>query len=102
VGELLESYELPLTECRTGETGEIVSLDIDTGLITRLRELGLVPGAFVRIARGGSPLIVEVGHARLCLRGEETAGVMLRIPLCPEGYPALLGAGLAFGQTDLA
>ena len=81
----LDSLELPLTECEAGEEGEVVSLDTQTAPAARLRELGLVPGARVRVARGGSPLIVEVGAARLCLRGEEAARVRMRIGLFPEG-----------------
>ena len=101
MGERFDDLELPLTECEAGEIGEVVSLDADTGLGARLRELGLVPGAYVRVARNGSPMIVEVGNARLCLRGEEASGVMVRISLCPGEVPAMAGAGLIPEPTDL-
>jgi Fe2+ transport system protein FeoA len=87
----VDVIDLPLTECEAGEEGEVVTLDTDAGLGARLRELGLVPGASVRVARSGSPMIVEVGSARLCLRGEEASHVRVRIALCPGGIPALAG-----------
>lgn len=101
MGERFDSFELPLTECDAGEEGQVVSLDIDTGLGARLRELGLVPGASVRVVRGGLPLIVEVGNARLCLRGEDVSGVMIRVSIRPVEAAALAGAGLNLSGTDL-
>lgn len=97
----LNSLELPLTECEAGEEGEIVSLDTQSSLAARLRELGLVPGARVRVARGGSPLIVEVGAARLCLRGEEAEQVRMRIGLFPDGASEISDLELAFDRRDM-
>ncbi len=94
VGERVVDFELPLTECEAGEEGEVVSLDADTGLGARLRELGLVPGAYVRAVRVGSPMIVEVGNARFCLRGDEASHVQVRILPSSDVPSALAGLGL--------
>lgn len=94
VRERFVGFELPLTECEAGEEVEVVSLDADTGLGARLRELGLVPGVFVRAVRVGSPMIVEVGNARFCLRGEEASHVQVRISPCSDVPTAFAGFGL--------
>lgn len=91
VGDSLDVFELPLNECEAGEEGIVVALDTDAGLASRLRELGLVPGAVIRIARTGSPMIVEVGNSRFCLRGEEASRVVVRIALGPGAIPAMAG-----------
>ena len=94
MSDVLESFESPLSECQSGEDGEIVSVDTDSALAGRLRELGIVPGARIRVSRAGSPLIVEVGSARLCLRGEEAARVRMRVILFPEAATALCGMAM--------
>lgn len=71
--------ELPLSACRSGECGEIVQIDGDGATLRRLREMGIEPGAMVRIARAGSPVILHVHGARLCLRGELADAVFLRV-----------------------
>ena len=68
-----------MTECAVGEDAEIVDVPDDTALAARLRELGMVPGAWVRMARQGPPVIVRLGDTRLCLRGEEAANVTVRV-----------------------
>lgn len=95
MGDRFDFFELPLTECEAGEEGRVTALDTDDGLASRLRELGLVPGAMVRVARTGSPMIVEVGNSRLCLRGAEASRVTVRISLDPGMVPAM--AGVEFG-----
>ena len=71
--------DLPLSACRSGECGEIVQVDGDGATLRRLRELGIEPGAEVRIARAGSPVIVHIHGARLCLRGDLADAVLLRV-----------------------
>lgn len=71
--------ELPLSACRSGECGEIVQVDGDGATLRRLREMGIEPGVMIRIARAGSPVILHVHGARLCLRGELADAVLLRV-----------------------
>lgn len=77
-------FGLPLTDCCSGEEVEVVEMTADTALCARLRELGMVPGASIRVARAGSPMILEVGESRFCLRGEDAARVTVRVPLPDE------------------
>ncbi|MFA6244260.1 MAG: FeoA family protein [Candidatus Hydrogenedentales bacterium] len=79
-----DPFNLPLTECNAGEEVEVVELTADTALSARLRELGVMPGAPVRVARAGSPMILEVGESRFCLRGEDAARVTVRPQLPAE------------------
>jgi Fe2+ transport system protein FeoA len=72
--------ELALTDCAAGEEVELVETGVDGGLAVRLREMGLMAGAVVRVARQGSPMILEIGEARVCLRGEEAACITVRVP----------------------
>lgn len=100
MSEVSESFESPLSECQTGEEGVVASVDADTAVAARIRELGLVPGARIRVARAGSPLIVEVGSARLCLRGEEASRVLMRVCLFPEA--AHMVGGMAMERQGLS
>ncbi|MCL4216593.1 MAG: FeoA domain-containing protein [Candidatus Hydrogenedentes bacterium] len=67
----------PLTSCRCFEKLEIVSVDGDSDISSRLGEIGCVPGAQIEVLRGGSPMIVRIGDARYCLRGYEAGLVMV-------------------------
>lgn len=67
----------PLTACRRFEKLEIVSVDGDSDISSRLGEIGCVPGARIEVLRGGSPMIVRIGDARYCLRGYEAGLVMV-------------------------
>ncbi len=72
-------FECPLTACAAGEDVQIVELLVETGLSTRLRELGLVTGAGVRVVSTGSPMILSIGETRLCLRGAEADSIFVRV-----------------------
>lgn len=54
-------------------------MDGDTAWAARLRELGFENGRWVRVARGGSPLLVEIGAARFAVRAEEADHVSIRL-----------------------
>ncbi|GMV99781.1 MAG: hypothetical protein AMXMBFR84_09200 [Candidatus Hydrogenedentota bacterium] len=74
----MHDSERTLTECQTGDEVDIVRYATETPLCGRLRELGLSPGHVVRVARAGSPMIVEVGASRLCLRGADASQLVVR------------------------
>lgn len=59
---------LPLTTWLKGEEGTIETIEGPYRLALRLREVGAVPGASVRVLRTGCPLIIQVGTSRFCLR----------------------------------
>ena len=58
----------PLTFWLKGEEGTIDVIEGSNRLALRLREVGAVPGAPVRILRTGCPIIIQVGTSRFCLR----------------------------------
>jgi Fe2+ transport system protein FeoA len=68
----------PLAALRRNEEA-VIHRDSDGGpLDARLRELGLLPGARVRMIASGSPCILLVaGSTRLCLRGDEADSIMV-------------------------
>lgn len=59
---------MPLTAWITGQEGVIEAIEGSNRLALRLREVGAVPGALVRILRTGCPVIIQVGTSRFCLR----------------------------------
>lgn len=69
---------LPLEYLRPGEWAEVCELDGEPDWVGRLGELGLRVGCRVRMVRGGSPCLLEVGGGRLSLRGEQVARVLVR------------------------
>jgi Fe2+ transport system protein FeoA len=56
---------------------EAIVLDVPwtDRLSCRLRELGLLPGARLRVLRTGSRLVVQVGEARLALRRADATAI---------------------------
>ena len=82
-----------LTECAEGDEVCVIGIDGDSPVAARLRALGVLDGVPIRIARAGSPLIIEVGETRLCLRGPEANGVRV----CPV---ELAWAGYAPGAME--
>ncbi len=70
-----EVMDVSLTECAEGDEVFVVALESDSTISARLRVLGVMAGVPIRIARAGSPLIIEVGETRLCLRANEAEQV---------------------------
>ncbi len=62
-----------LTQFKDGTELTVCEVLGDGPIPNRLREIGMIPGARLRIVRQGSPMIVEIGHSRFCLRGNEAA-----------------------------
>lgn len=61
---------LPLDFLPPGEWAEVVDLAGESDAVARLAELGLRIGARLRLIRGGSPCLVQVGDGRLSFRME--------------------------------
>ena len=70
---------LPLPALARDEEAVIRFLAGPGPLRSRLQELGLLPGARVRVIAGGSPCILELGQTRLCLRGEEADSILVQL-----------------------
>ncbi len=59
----------PLSDARTGQTVELISLTFNGPTALRLAELGLVPHTEVQVlrARPGQPMLLSVRESRLAL-----------------------------------
>jgi len=69
---------LPLVAMERNDEAVIHCLAGPGPLQSRLQELGLLPGARVRVLARGSPCIVLVGgQTRLCLRGDEADSILV-------------------------
>jgi Fe2+ transport system protein FeoA len=80
VAERAEMSVLPLPAIARDEVAVVRMLSGSAPLRSRLAELGLLPGARVRVLASGSPCILLVGgETRLCLRGEEAESVLVQI-----------------------
>ena len=68
------SKAIPLASIRIGSAGRIVALPFGSPAMTRLREMGLLPGTEVRLVRKaplGDPLEFSVRGSLLSLRRNE-------------------------------
>jgi Fe2+ transport system protein FeoA len=71
---------LPLPAIERNEEAVIRWLAGPAPLRSRLQELGLLPGARVRVLTSGSPCILLVGgQTRLCLRGDEADSILVQV-----------------------
>jgi len=55
----------------------IAGIDAPPRLAARLRELGFLPGALLRVLRVGPAFIVQIGQSRLALRRSDAAAIRL-------------------------
>lgn len=67
-----------LSEWREGDEALVVEVNGTSNLSARLRELGLTPGARIRVLRHGCPLVVQIGQGRLAMRRRDAAAVRVR------------------------
>jgi ferrous iron transport protein A len=70
--------ELSLDQLDPGESGVILRLAGDHGIVRRLMELGLVPGTLVEVVRRaplGDPVELRLRQIHLSIRRSEAAGI---------------------------
>jgi ferrous iron transport protein A len=71
-----------LSQLRPNQFGKIVSVVGQSPITTRLRAMGVLPGAQVRViglAPLGDPMMVEVNHCRMSLRRAEAASLEVEL-----------------------
>lgn len=56
---------------KSGEEGVVTEIAAASDLSHRLQELGVVPGAWVKVIQHGCPMLVQVNDSRICLRRED-------------------------------
>ncbi len=73
--------DVALNQLKIGETGNIASIDGPPDVRRRLLEMGLTPGARVRVVRFaplGDPIDIEVRGYHLSLRKHEASRIALK------------------------
>ncbi len=70
---------LPLEYLQRGEWADVAEVTGEPGWVARLAELGLRIGTRLRVLQPGSPCLLEVGDARLSLRGDATQQILVRV-----------------------
>jgi Fe2+ transport system protein FeoA len=56
---------------KSGEEGFITEIHGESNLSDRLRELGVVPGVWVKMVQHGCPMLIQIGDSRICIRRED-------------------------------
>ncbi len=72
----------PLSSLRVGALCTLENIDLECDDSFRLREMGFLPGARLRVIRRaplGDPIEVELGGAHLALRRKDAALIKVRI-----------------------
>ena len=84
LSELPSGPVLPLDQMRVGEEGEIARVRGGGGIVRRLVDMGLTPGAQVRLlsdAGSAGPVIVKVGDARVGIGRGMARKVLVRVAI---------------------
>lgn len=71
---------IPLSQLPPGQLAIVHSLSLHTPYLTRLRELGLVPGTPVQIIRRaplGEPLEISLRGSSFAMRNHDAASVLV-------------------------
>ncbi len=74
---------MTLDQLLPGQSGQIVEIDGHDGISARLREMGFVPGEwvrFIRLAPLGDPLKCVIQGSRVALREREARRVRVSLP----------------------
>jgi ferrous iron transport protein A len=69
-----------LTNLKIGETAQIVSIEGEATISRRLLEMGVVPGASVRVIKNapfGCPIEIRVRNSHLALRKSEADSIFV-------------------------
>ena len=69
---------MPVDVLSCGEWADVAEVSGEPSWITRLAELGLRVGSRIRVLQQGTPCILQVGDARLSLRGDAVLQVLVQ------------------------
>jgi len=80
--------EIQLCCCNSGSSGIVTKIEGDSHSLTRLQELGLLAGQWVKVVRAGNPIIFDIADSRYCIRAHQLKGVSVHV--VPD-TPCLVG-----------
>ena len=69
---------LPLELVQPGEWADVEEVTGTAVWVSRMAELGVRSGSRLRVLRQGRPCLLQVGGARLSLRGDPEAQILVR------------------------
>jgi ferrous iron transport protein A len=69
---------VPLELVGSGEWAEVAEVNGEPTWVGRLAEMGLRLGCRLRMLQPGRPCLLQVGGARLSLRGDHSAQILVR------------------------
>jgi len=75
---------------KSGEEGVITEVLGASTLSARLQELGVVPGAWVKMVQHGCPMLVQINDSRICLRREDAKQIGAQV--VTSAAPVVSGA----------
>jgi ferrous iron transport protein A len=76
---------LPLDMLRAGEWADVADVGGDPAWVCRMAELGLQAGCRVQMVQDGTPCLLRVAGCKLCLRGDDSAQILVRLLSDPTG-----------------
>ena len=81
------AVDTSLSSWQPGNEGVVTAVPGTSRLLSRLRELGVVPGVRIRVLRAGRSLVIQVGEGRFCLRRSDAAAIRVaagEAPVLPQ------------------
>ena len=69
---------LPLELLQPGDWADVADVSGDAGCVGRLGELGIRVGCRLQVVQPGSPCLVRIGHAAICLRGDCAVQILVQ------------------------
>ena len=69
---------LPLDLLNDGDLAEILEVDGEHAFVARAAEMGLREGVCVQMLRNGSPCLLDVNGARICLRPDGCQSIWVK------------------------
>jgi ferrous iron transport protein A len=70
---------IPLNLLKRGGRAQVAEVVGSVELVQRMREIGVAQGAELEMVQPGSPCIVRFGGQKLCIRSDDTLGVLVRL-----------------------
>ena len=77
-GAFVTSEVIPLEMLNCGEWADVADIAGEPGVVGRIAEMGVQVGSRLRVLRSGTPCLLQVGDARLSVRGDWAMQIYVR------------------------
>jgi len=68
---------------KSGEQGVVTEIVGHSSVSQRLQELGVIPGAWVKVVQHGCPMLLQIGDSRICVRREDARQIAAEVVVDP-------------------